>query len=474
VVIQVTKTGTGAGTVTSAPAGINCGVTCSAAFPYNKPVTLTATPTSARTVFTGWSGACTGTGQCVVPMTASVAVTATFSVIIPTRWDASWSIPGITYSNADLSISGNAATHKHARTIDGKSSGKWYWELTATGGDGTSDLGGIGIMDASFPNNAGYLGSANNSIGYGYGSCCSGQYYYAWTNATVNGTPGTTTASAAIKAGITYMFALDMDNGRFYTGQDGTWYNGGAPAAGLNPVATGITGTVYPGVTFYDSSTNSFTANFGGSAFKFAVPAGFNPGVYNLPTVWDPAWSPPGVTFTNNNLSISGNSAGVKNTRTLVGEKSGKYYWEIAATGGNATNNGGIGLLESVGPNNSYIGWQPSGISFGYADGHYYYNWAGAVLGAGTDGPANAAVKAGITYMFALDMTSGNFWAGQDGTWYNAGNPATGASPVLQKMTGQAFPGVTMYGSSINSFTANFGSQAFSYGPPPGFGAGFY
>jgi uncharacterized delta-60 repeat protein len=53
--LKLTKAGTGSGTVTSAPAGIDCGGTCSAVFPYGTIVTLTATPTPGS-VFTGWSG----------------------------------------------------------------------------------------------------------------------------------------------------------------------------------------------------------------------------------------------------------------------------------------------------------------------------------------------------------------------------------------------------------------------------------
>ena len=40
-------------------------------------MTLTATP-SPTSVFTGWSGACSGKGACVVAMDAAQAVTATF------------------------------------------------------------------------------------------------------------------------------------------------------------------------------------------------------------------------------------------------------------------------------------------------------------------------------------------------------------------------------------------------------------
>ena len=60
--LTVSKAGTGSGTVTSSPIGINCGVTCSYAFAYNTVVTITADPTSPST-FGGWSGAgCSGTG----------------------------------------------------------------------------------------------------------------------------------------------------------------------------------------------------------------------------------------------------------------------------------------------------------------------------------------------------------------------------------------------------------------------------
>ena len=76
--LTVSKAGTGAGTVTSAPAGIDCGSDCSESYPANTTVTLTATP-AAGSSFTGWSGACAGTGSCRVAMTAARSVTATFN-----------------------------------------------------------------------------------------------------------------------------------------------------------------------------------------------------------------------------------------------------------------------------------------------------------------------------------------------------------------------------------------------------------
>jgi hypothetical protein len=65
----------GDGTVTSAPAGIDCGKACTATF--TGPVTLTATPATGST-FSGWDGACSGTGGCAVAMSGDASVRATF------------------------------------------------------------------------------------------------------------------------------------------------------------------------------------------------------------------------------------------------------------------------------------------------------------------------------------------------------------------------------------------------------------
>ena len=54
-VLKINKTGTGTGTVTSEPAGINCGDSCSQDFKVNTVVELTASP-DADSDFTGWSG----------------------------------------------------------------------------------------------------------------------------------------------------------------------------------------------------------------------------------------------------------------------------------------------------------------------------------------------------------------------------------------------------------------------------------
>lgn len=78
------KAGGGSGTITSSPAGINCGTTCVAPFNYGTTVTLTATP-AMGTTFAGWSGGgCSGTGPCTTTITAATTVTATFNLNVYT------------------------------------------------------------------------------------------------------------------------------------------------------------------------------------------------------------------------------------------------------------------------------------------------------------------------------------------------------------------------------------------------------
>lgn len=75
--VSIARLGSGSGTITSAPAGIDCGSTCTAGLETRKTVTLHAEPASGST-FTGWTGACSGTGACQIRLTGPVSVSATF------------------------------------------------------------------------------------------------------------------------------------------------------------------------------------------------------------------------------------------------------------------------------------------------------------------------------------------------------------------------------------------------------------
>jgi uncharacterized repeat protein (TIGR01451 family) len=77
--LSVSTAGAGWGTVTSNPAGIDCGNDCSEIYELFTVLILTATA-APNSVFTGWSGSCSGTGDCILNMTGPRSVTATFAL----------------------------------------------------------------------------------------------------------------------------------------------------------------------------------------------------------------------------------------------------------------------------------------------------------------------------------------------------------------------------------------------------------
>jgi hypothetical protein len=76
--LTITKQGSGTGTVTSNPNGIDCGATCATAYPAGTSVVLNALQGPGQ-AFLGWGNACSGTNPaCNVTMNSAKTVTADF------------------------------------------------------------------------------------------------------------------------------------------------------------------------------------------------------------------------------------------------------------------------------------------------------------------------------------------------------------------------------------------------------------
>jgi len=111
--LTVIKDGTGSGTVSSTPAGINCGAACQASFTDGTVVTLTAASAGGST-FIGWAGeGCSGTGVCQVTVDAVRQVTATFSLASQPGYDSS-PAPG---SSIDVGVASVGSTVSATLTI---------------------------------------------------------------------------------------------------------------------------------------------------------------------------------------------------------------------------------------------------------------------------------------------------------------------------------------------------------------------
>jgi uncharacterized cupredoxin-like copper-binding protein len=99
----------GSGTVKSSPAGISCPSACQAGFSYGTAVSLSATA-GAGYKFTGWSGACSGTGACPITMFSPTSVTATFTAIPETLTVGVSGSGTVTSSPAGISCPGTCST----------------------------------------------------------------------------------------------------------------------------------------------------------------------------------------------------------------------------------------------------------------------------------------------------------------------------------------------------------------------------
>jgi hypothetical protein len=78
--LTIAMAGTGTGVVKSKAMGIECTASCSPSIVAGTKVSLAAVPTAGST-FSGFSGACSGVGRCIVQLSEAQSVTATFAKV---------------------------------------------------------------------------------------------------------------------------------------------------------------------------------------------------------------------------------------------------------------------------------------------------------------------------------------------------------------------------------------------------------
>jgi hypothetical protein len=130
--LTVARAGGGSGTVTSSPAGINCGATCSAGFPSGTTVALTAAA-AAGSVFSGWSGAA-DCADGTVQLSSDTSCTATFQRLPDLTVSAlsapASAAPGTTLSVGDTTANAPGVLAAGASTTRLYLSANAVWEAT--------------------------------------------------------------------------------------------------------------------------------------------------------------------------------------------------------------------------------------------------------------------------------------------------------------------------------------------------------
>lgn len=213
---------------------------------------------------------------------ASYALTGSAATIVKTIVPATWdpaTVTNVTLSGGNLiaTNTGTTSADQGARVASGsgKTSGKYYFEVTCTTLTVSAALDqnygmGIGTTASS------YTGMGNNGS--------TGSEVFHSGNIYSNGSNSGVTLGATPLQGDVIGIAADLDNRKiwFRKSPSGNWNNSGSndPVSNVGGV-TVPSGTMVPFVTFGGtggSAGQAQTANFGGSAFSGAVPAGFTTG----------------------------------------------------------------------------------------------------------------------------------------------------------------------------------------------------
>jgi hypothetical protein len=124
----------------------------------------------------------------------------------------------------------------------------------------------MGIANASFALEDDDLGGTANGWGMAYSYAYHAGAYITGNNVGNN---------------AVLMIAIDLDDHKLWYGKNGSWLDGGDPAAGTGAQYADIHAeTLYPALSIRAANSSSFHANFGESAFDYSVPSGFNSGWY--------------------------------------------------------------------------------------------------------------------------------------------------------------------------------------------------
>lgn len=172
-------------------------------------------------------------------------------------WDAATADADIVLTGSNLIASNANGNSGGVRSTIGKTTGKWYWEITITAIANAS--WGIGIVNAS-ATLAFYPGKDTNGWAW----------WFSTGDRLTNDTLGTNYATAPVNSDV-IGFALDADAATIVLYKNGS---------NLGTLYSVLTGTMYACVG-NNNALFTATANFGATAFAQSVPVGYNSGLYN-------------------------------------------------------------------------------------------------------------------------------------------------------------------------------------------------
>lgn len=167
----------------------------------------------------------------------------------------------ITLSNGNLTAYKNSSSWAMSRANVSHSGGKYYYEVHIDSSN-SSNYFILGVANASAPL-ADYVGQDSNGWGY-YGN-----------GGSMSHSGNQTGEYATFTTGDIVGIAIDITAGNVWYAKNGTWQLGN-PATGVSPMQTGVTGTLFPAVSFYQIGYQ-MTCSFASASFTYTAPSGFSP-----------------------------------------------------------------------------------------------------------------------------------------------------------------------------------------------------
>ena len=179
-------------------------------------------------------------------------------------------------------------------TIGLKGSGKWYWESQIVWNGTASNAyypRTIGFVSEDYPYSASYMGQADESWCIIYQASGGPGWRFGH-----NGSESNISGATSLANGDTMIFALDLDNGKFYAGRNGTWFTSGDPTSGstgtgalatlsasdlakfLFPACTNASNATYYKWNFGNAAYSISSGNSDGNGygnFEYSVPSGY-------------------------------------------------------------------------------------------------------------------------------------------------------------------------------------------------------
>jgi len=183
------------------------------------------------------------------------------------------------------------------------------------------------------------------------------------------------------------------------------------------------------------------------------------------------------ITLSDGNLTLAWNTpngdGGTTALSTFDISQHGKSYWEFSAANSSVNYSVGICTNTSV--------WRKPRTQSAFAELRYGVQDASTASmqvtsGDGSEDDTGVLATTGSEVgMMAFDPASGKLWVGQDGTFFNSGDPA-GGSNEQGTLTGTNNTGIYVNvrdfsSAEVGAVTFNFGQSGFAHTPPTGFTA---